>query len=77
MNDVDEIMKLYQGFEPKKYELIRQYVNKFKEPWPVFGPQDPELIRYYLKFDKLEDVPEDDPFIAKYYQSDDGRPILY
>lgn len=77
MNDVDEIMKLYQGFEPKKYELIRQYVNKFKEPWPVFGPQDPELIKYYLKFDKLEDVPEDDPFIAKYYQGDDGRPILY
>lgn len=77
MNDVDEIMKLYQGFEPKKYELIRQYVNKFKEPWPVFGPQDPELIKYYLKFDKLEDVPENDPFIAKYYQGDDGRPILY
>lgn len=77
MNDVEEIMKLYQGFEPKKYELIKQYVNKFKEPWPVFGPQDPELIKYYLKFDKLEDVPEDDPFIAKYYQGDDGRPILY
>ena len=77
MNDVEEIMKLYQGFEPEKYELIRQYVNKFKEPWPVFGPQDPELIQYYLKFDKLEDVPEDDPFIAKYYQDDGGRPILY
>lgn len=77
MNDVEEIMKLYQGFEPKKYELIRQYVNKFKEPWPLFGPQDPELIKYYLKFDKLEDVPENDPFIAKYYQDDDGRPILY
>lgn len=77
MNDVEEIMKLYQGFEPEKYELIRQYVNKFKEPWPVFGPQDPELIKYYLKFDKLEDVPEDDPFIAKYYQDDGDRPILY
>lgn len=77
MNDIDEIMKIYQGFEPKKYELIRQYVNKFKEPWPVFGPQDPELIKYYLKFDKLEDVPEDDPFIAKYYQDDSDRPILY
>ena len=77
MNDVDEIMKIYKGFDPKKYELIRQYVNKFKEPWPVFGPQDPELIRYYLKFDKLEDVPEDDPFIAKYYQDDGDRPILY
>lgn len=77
MNDVEEIMKLYQGFEPKKYELIKQYVNKFKEPWPLFGPQDPELIRYYLKFDKLEDVPEDDPFIAKYCQDDGGRPILY
>ena len=38
MNDVDEIMKIYQGFEPEKYELIRQYVNKVKEPWPVFGP---------------------------------------
>ena len=77
MNDVDEIMKIYQAFEPKQYELIKKYVNKFKEPWPVFGPQDPELIRYYLKFDKLEDVPEDDPFIAKYYQDDGDRPILY
>ena len=77
MNDVDEIMKIYQGFEPKKYELIKRYVNKFKEPWPVFGPQDPELIRYYLKFDKLEDVPEDDPFITEYYQDGGGRPILY
>jgi len=71
MMTIEEMINMHSGVDPEKYALIKRYVMKFKEPWATMGPQANELILHCIEQNKsLDDLPEDDPMILKYFNSE-------
>lgn len=68
MDNKQEIMEHYKGFNKETYNAIERYVDKFGTMWPLMGPKDVELIDYCVKQGKpIDDLPDDDPMIKKYF----------
>lgn len=66
----EEIMKLYHGWGKDQIKAISKYVDKFKEPWPVYGSRDIKFINYCIDNDiSVDDVDPSDPIYRKYNQN--------
>lgn len=68
---IDEIMETYKGFSDDEYKLIKKYVTKFKDFYPVYGPCNSEIINYCIDHGlKIDDLSRNDEIYKKYF---DGK----
>lgn len=65
---IDEIMETYKGFPDDEYKLIKKYVTKFKDFYPVYGPCNSEIINYCIDHElKIDDLSRNDEIYKKYF----------
>ena len=66
---IDEMMETYEGFPDEEYELIKKYVTKFKDFYPVYEPCNSEIINYCIDHElKIDDLPRDNEIYKKYFE---------
>lgn len=66
---IDEMMDTYAGFPDDEYKLIKKYVTKFKEFYPVYAPCNSEIINHCIDLGlKIDDLPENDEIYKKHFE---------
>lgn len=66
---IDEMMEVYKGFPDDKYKLIKKYVTKFKDFYPVYEICNSEIINYCIDHDlKIDDLSRDNEIYKKYFE---------
>ena len=51
--------------------VFKQYEQKFGKAWPKLITQDQSFVRHCIdKNLSIDDLPDDDPYIKKYYSED-------
>ena len=52
-------------------DVFKQYERKFGETWPKLIAQDQSFVKHCIdKNLSIDDLPDDDPYIKKYYSED-------